>query len=280
MNAARKVRHTVAVVGMSILSVVYVIPIALVLLNSLKAKFAITSSTAFDAPDSETFVGLENYTRGIGKTGFWSAFGYSVFITVVSVLVIVLGTSMAAWYIARVKSRFSTVMYYMFVFSMVVPFQMVMFTMSFVTNRAGLDNPLGICVMYLGFGAGLSVFIFTGFIRSIPISLEEAAMIDGASPRQVFFKVIFPVIRPTAITVAILNTMWIWNDYLLPQLTIGGTYNTIPVAVQGILTGTYGDRDMGAMMAVLIVAIIPIIVFYLILQKHIIKGVVAGAVKG
>jgi raffinose/stachyose/melibiose transport system permease protein len=249
-------------------------------MNSLKSKFAVTSSTAFDLPNEETFVGLDNYTRGIEKTNFLSAFGYSLFITVASVLVIILGTSMTAWYIARVRSKLTTALYYMFVFSMVVPFQMVMFTMSFVTNRTHLDNPLGICVMYLGFGSGLSVFIFTGFIRSIPISLEEAAMIDGASPIQVFFQVIFPVIRPTAITVAILNTMWIWNDYLLPALTIGGNYNTIPVAVQNILQGSYGDVDKGAMMALLIVAIIPIIVFYLILQKHIIKGVVAGAVKG
>jgi raffinose/stachyose/melibiose transport system permease protein len=280
MRAAKRIRHAVAVFGLSLLSILYIVPILLVLSNSLKKKLFITSKTAFDLPNSETFAGLENYTRGISKTGFWQAFGYSTFITVFSVLVIILGTSMAAWYIARVRTKFSSILYYLFVFSMVVPFQMVMFTMSYVTNRTHLDNPVGILVMYLGFGAGLSVFIFTGFIRSIPVSLDEAAMIDGCNPMQVFFRVIFPVIRPTAITVAILNTMWVWNDFLLPQLTIGGRYNTIPVAVQGILQGTYGDRDMGAMMAVLIVAIVPIIVFYLILQKHIIKGVVAGAVKG
>jgi raffinose/stachyose/melibiose transport system permease protein len=185
---------------------------------------------------------------------------------------------MAAWYIARVRSKATTFLYYMFVFSMIVPFQMVMFTMSKVANVTHLDNPVGIVILYLGFGAGLAIFIFTGFIRSIPIELEEAAMMDGANGFQVFFKVIFPVLRPTAITVAILNTMWIWNDYLLPYLVIGSDYKTIPIAVQ-MLKGSYGSVNWGSMMAVLVLAILPIVVFYLILQRHIIKGVIAGAVK-
>jgi raffinose/stachyose/melibiose transport system permease protein len=281
-SPVNKVGRNILIVALSILSLLYLVPLALVLINSFKKKLYITPTEAFSLPSESagTFAGFENYTRGINAFDFWSAVGYSIFITVFSVLLIVIGTSMCAWYIARVHSKLSNVLYYLFVFSMVVPFQMVMFTMSGITNRLHLDNPVGILIMYLGFGAGLSVFIFVGFIRSIPVSLEEAAMIDGCNPWQVFFRVVFPVLRPTAITVAILNTMWVWNDYLLPQLTIGTNYKTIPVAVQGVFQGSYGDRDMGALMAMLVVAIIPIIVFYLSLQKYIIKGVAAGAVKG
>ena len=186
---------------------------------------------------------------------------------------------MTAWYIIRSKGKFSGALYYLFVFSMIVPFQMVMFPMSKVANMLHLDNPVGIIVIYLGFGAGLSVFMFSGFVKSIPLEIEEAAMIDGCNPLQTFFLVVFPILRPTAITVAILNAMWIWNDYLLPYLVIGNKYRTIPIAVQ-YLQGGYGSRDMGALMAVLVLSIIPIIIFYLICQKYIIKGVVAGAVKG
>jgi len=224
-------------------------------------------------------VGLKNYLKGIEKIGFISAFGYSLFITVFSVAAIVLFTSMTAWYITRVKSKLTSVIYYAFVFSMIVPFQMVMFPMSKIVNLMHLDNPVGLIVVYLGFGAGLSVFMFCGFIKSVPLEIEEAATIDGCSPLQTYFQVVFPILKPTAITVAILNAMWIWNDYLLPYLTIGNKYRTIPIAVQ-YLQGGYGSRDMGALMATLVMAIIPIVIFYLSCQKYIIKGVVAGAVKG
>ena len=200
-------------------------------------------------------------------------------ITVPSVAAIVLFTSMTAWYIVRVKSSFTKLLYYTIIASMIVPFQMVMFTMSKVANVLSLDNPVGIIVLYLGFGAGLSVFMFSGFVKSVPLEIEEAATIDGCNPLQLYFGVVFPVLKPISITVSILNAMWIWNDYLLPALVIGTNYKTIPVAVQ-YLQGGYGSRDMGALMAMLILAIIPIVVFYLFAQKHIIKGVVAGAVKG
>ena len=224
-------------------------------------------------------MGLRNYWNGIEKVGFFSAFGYSAFITVFSVAAIVLFTAMTAWYLVRIKTRTANALYYLFVFSMIVPFQMVMFTMSKMANLLRLDNPLGIILLYLGFGSGLSVFLYSGFIKSIPLDVEEAAMIDGCRPLQTFFFVVFPILKPTAITVAILNAMWIWNDYLLPYLVIGSRYRTIPIAVQ-YLQGGYGSRDMGALMATLILAIIPIVIFYLACQKYIIRGVMAGAVKG
>ena len=261
-----------------IFCVVFVAPILIVFYNSFKSRFYISDSP-FELPDAETFAGLENYFEGIQKIGFFSAFGWSLLITVLSVIAIVLFTSMTAWYIARSKSRFSSILYYAFIFSMIVPFQMVMFTLTKTANLLSLDNPLGLVFVYLGFGSGLSIFMFTGFIKSIPKEIEEAAMIDGCSPLQTFFRVVFPVLKPTSITVAILNAMWIWNDYLLPYLLIGSEYKTIPIAVQ-YLKGGYGSIDMGAMMAMLVLAIIPIILFYLFSQKYIIKGVVAGAVKG
>ena len=261
-----------------IFCVVFIAPILIVFYNSFKSRFYISDSP-FELPDAETFAGLENYFEGIQKIGFFSAFGWSLLITVLSVIAIVLFTSMTAWYIARSKSRFSSILYYAFIFSMIVPFQMVMFTLTKTANLLSLDNPLGLVFVYLGFGSGLSIFMFTGFIKSIPKEIEEAAMIDGCSPLQTFFKVDFPVQKPTSITVAILNAMWIWNDYLLPYLLIGSEYKTIPIAVQ-YLKGGYGSIDMGAMMAMLVLAIIPIILFYLFSQKYIIKGVVAGAVKG
>ena len=263
-----------------ILVVAFLAPIVFVALNSFKGRLYI-SDAPFALPDAETFAGLANYKNGIEKTGFFSAFGYSLFITVFSVLAILLFTSMTAYFLTRVSGKFTSGLYYMFVFSMIVPFQMVMFTMSKLANSFRLNNPVGMVVLYLGFGAGLSVFMFCGFIKSIPLEIEEAAMIDGCNPLQTFFGVVMPILKPTAITVAFLNAMWIWNDYLLPYLVIGlGTkYKTIPVAVQ-YLIGSYGAKDMGAMMALLVLSIIPIIVFYLASQKYIIEGVVAGAVKG
>ena len=260
------------------LSIVFLLPVITVVANSFKDKFSI-SQTPFVLPSGNTFAGIENYINGIVNTGFITAFFWSLFITICSVGVIVLFASMTAWYITRVKTKFNSILYYLFVFSMIVPFQMVMFTMSKIANLLSLDNPIGLIFIYLGFGAGLSVFIFSGFVKSIPISLEEAAIIDGCNPLQTFVYVVFPILKPTAITVAILNTMWIWNDYLLPYLVIGSDYKTIPIAVQ-YLKGGYGSVDMGAMMAMLVLAIIPVVLFYLTCQKYIIKGVAAGAVKG
>lgn len=278
MEHTNKLSRGFTFILLFILAVLFIAPVIIVLINSFKGQFYI-SDAPFSLPNGETFAGFANYINGIEKTGFFSAFFYSLFITVCSVAVLIVGTSMTAWYLARAKNKFSSLLYYLFVFSMIVPFQMVMFTMSKIANMFGLDNPLGIIVIYLGFGAGLSVFIFTGFVRSIPFEIEEAAVVDGCNPVRMFFSVIFPILRPTAVTVAILNTMWIWNDYLLPYLTIGNDYKTLPIAIQ-YLQGGYGSRDMGALMAMLVLAIIPIIVFYLVCQKYIIKGVVAGAVKG
>lgn len=260
------------------LSTVFLMPIFIVLINSLKSKFSI-SQTPFELPDKTTFVGIENYIKGIRDTGFLSAFFWSLFITVSSVAVLIIFTSMTAWYLTRVKTLLSRIIYILLIFSMIVPFQMVMFTMSKTANTLGLDNPIGIILIYLGFGAGLSVFMFSGFVKSVPLSIEESATIDGCNPLQTFWYIVFPVLKPTAITVAILNTMWIWNDYLLPYLVIGNEYKTIPIAVQ-YLKGGYGSIDMGAMMAMLVLAILPVVIFYLSCQKYIIKGVAAGAVKG
>ncbi len=263
-----------------ILVVAFLAPILFVFMNSFKGKLYI-SNAPFALPTEDTFAGLTNYINGVEKTNFFSAFGWSAFITVFSVLAILLFTSMTAYYLTRVNNGLTNVLYYMFVFSMIVPFQMVMFTMSKLANIFKLNNPVGMVLLYLGFGAGLAVFMFCGFIKGIPLEIEEAAMIDGCSPLQTFFKVVMPILKPTAITVSILNAMWIWNDYLLPYLVIGLStpYKTIPVAVQ-YLVGSYGAKDMGAMMALLVLSVIPIIVFYLACQKYIIEGVVAGAVKG
>lgn len=261
-----------------ILALAFIAPIMVVLMNSFKGKLYI-SDMPFSIPTAETFAGITNYINGVTKTGFIQAFGWSLFITVFSVVAIVLFTSMTAWFLVRVKTKLTTVLYYMFVFSMIVPFQMVMFTMTKVANVFHLDNPIGIVLIYLGFGAGLSVFMFCGFIKAIPIDVEEAALIDGCNPFQTFFGIVFPILKPTAITVGILNTMWIWNDYLLPYLIIGTDYKTIPIAIQ-YLKGGYGSIDMGAMMAMLVLAILPIVIFYLTCQKYIIKGIAAGAVKG
>lgn len=226
-------------------------------------------------------MGITNYINGLERTGFLSAIGWSFFITIGSVVVIIFFTSMTAYYITRVKSKLTSTLYYLFVFSMIVPFQMVMFPMVKLADTLNLANPVGMIALYLGFGAGLSVFMFSGFVKSIPLEIEEAAMIDGCNPLQTYFYIVLPILKPTSITVAILNAMWIWNDYLLPYLVIGLStkYKTIPVVIQ-MLVGSNGNRDMGAMMAMLVLAIIPIIIFYLVCQKHIIEGVVAGAVKG
>jgi len=274
----QSVGKVVLYIVLTAVAVGFLAPVFIVLMNSFKGKFFI-SEEPFVFPDSETFAGLENYVSGLRKTGFVSAFGWSLFITVFSVIAIVLFTSMTAWYIVRVKNKFTKLLYYVFVFSMVVPFQMVMFTMTKTAGDLKLDTPWGIILIYLGFGSGLAVFMFSGFLKSVPLEIEEAAMIDGCNPLQTFFLVVFPILKPTAITVAILDAMWIWNDYLLPYLLIGSDYKTIPIAVQ-YLRGGYGSVDMGAMMAMLVLSIIPIVIFYLFCQKFIIKGIVAGAVKG
>lgn len=263
----------------SVISVLYVLPIFIILMNSFKRK-AYISRAPFELPTGKMFVGLENYVSGIEKTDFLMSLLWSVVITVGSVALIIICTSMTAWYIIRSDSKLCKVMYLLFVFSMIVPFQMVMFTLSKTADILGLTTPWGIIIIYLGFGAGLAVFMFTGFVKAVPVTIEEAAMIDGCSPLQTFFLVVLPILRPTCISVAILETMWIFNDYLLPYLVLDiRKYKTIPIAIQ-YLRGGYGSIDMGAMMAMLILAIIPIVIFYLSLQKHIIKGVVAGAVKG
>lgn len=263
-----------------VLTIIFMYPIFFIVINSFKGKFFISDSP-FSLPNAETFVGLNNYTTGLAKTGFFNAIGWSFFITVFGVAVVVLFSAMTAYYLTRVKNIFTQIIYYLFVFSMIVPFQMVMFPTIKIADMLHLNNPVGMIFLYLGFGSGLSVFMFSGFIKSIPLEIEEASMIDGCSPIKHFFYIIFPILRPTAITIAILNAMWIWNDYLLPYLVMGVStkYKTVPVVVQ-MLVGTNGNKDLGAMMAMLVLAIIPIIVFYLSVQKHIIKGVAAGAVKG
>ena len=279
MKANKKVNDSIIFIFLLLLAALFLLPIVIVFINSFKSRFYI-SSAPFDLPNSETFVGFENYINGLTSSGFLAAFGRSVFITVFSVLLIVVCTSMAAWYIIRVKSKFTKLMYTLFVFSMIVPFQMVMYTMTYVANKVNFDNIVGIVIIYLGFGVGLSVFMMSGFVKSIPLEIEEAATIDGCNPLQTFFMVVFPILKPTAITVAILNAMWIWNDYLLPYLILGTDDKTVPVAIQIAMQGAYGSTDYGGFMAMLVFAIIPIIIFYLSCQKYIIKGVVAGAVKG
>ncbi|MDD6039449.1 MAG: carbohydrate ABC transporter permease [bacterium] len=277
MNKGNK--FTFGTVVFSILSLFWVSPIFIVLMNSFKKKTYISKSP-FTFPTGKGFVGIKNYISGIEKIKFFEAFGYSLWITIASVAVIILCTSMCAWYISRVKSMGTSALYYLCIFSMIVPFQMVMFTLSKLADMLHLGNPLGIVIVYLGFGAGLAVFMFCGFVKSIPLEIEEAAMIDGCSPLAIFFRVVLPILKPTCISVAILETMWIWNDYLLPYLVLDITkYKTIPIAIQ-YLKGGYGSVDMGAMMAMLVLAIIPIIIFYMFCQRYIIEGVVAGAVKG
>lgn len=270
---------TIGTIFFSILCLLYVFPIVVIVINAFKKKVYINDQP-FSIPNEETYSGFKNFMEAINKYEFIKAVGWTVFITVASVAVILLCTSMCAWYITRVKSKFSKVMYFLCVFSMVVPFQMVMFTLSLISNRLRLDSPFGLIIVYLGFGAGLAVFMFCGFVKSIPVEIEEAAMIDGCTPLQTFFMVVLPIMKPTYISVGILETMWIWNDFLLPYLVLDVTkYKTISMAIQ-YMRGSYGRVDMGAIMAVLVMAVIPVIVFYLSCQKYIIKGVAAGAVKG
>ena len=261
------------------ISIFYVLPVVVVLFNSFKKKSYINLEP-FKLPNETTFTGLDNYATAINQYDFLKAVGWTVFITVGSVIVILLCTSMCAWFITRVRTRVTRAIYVLCVFSMVVPFQMVMFTLSLVTDRLGLGTPWGLIIIYLGFGAGLAVFMFCGFVKSIPIEIEEAAMIDGCSPIRTFFSVVLPIMKPTYISVGILETMWIWNDFLLPYLTLDiKKYKTISIVIQ-YMKGSYGRVDMGAIMAALIMAVIPVVIFYLSCQKHIIKGVAAGAVKG
>ena len=263
----------------TILGLVYIAQILIVLMNSFKKKVYINKEP-FTLPTEKTWNSLENYLTAIDKYELLSAVGWTVFITVGSVLVILVCTSMCAWYITRVKTKFTKALYLLCVFSMVVPFQMVMFTLSLVADRTRLNTPWGIIIIYLGFGAGLAVFMFCGFVKSIPLEIEEAALIDGCTPLRTFFSVVLPIMKPTYISVGILETMWIWNDYLLPYLVLDlNKYKTISIAIQ-YMKGSYGRVDMGAIMAALILAVIPVIIFYLSCQKHIIKGVAAGAVKG
>ena len=252
----------------------------MILFNSLKLENAISTNTAFQLPAAETFAGLQNYANAIGSKGFVIAFFTSILITLTSVAAILLFCSMCAWYITRVENIFTKLVYFLFVFSMVVPFQMLMFTLAATSDQLKLNTPWNIWVIYLGFGAGLAVFMFAGFMKSIPLEIEEAAMIDGCNPVQTFFMIVLPVLKPTMISVGILETMWVWNDYLLPYLVLDRKkYTTVPILIQ-YFKGSFGRVEMGPMMACIMLTVLPIIVVYLICQKHIIKGVVAGAVKG
>ena len=276
---------TIGTIFFSIICVLYMYPIVMVVMNSLKKETSITTATTFDVPTAETFAGLSNYVSALGAQGFLQSFLYSAFITVSSVALILLCCSMCAWYITRVNSKLSKLIYLLCAFSMVVPFQMVMFTLSQTADSLNIfglrfNTPWTICFIYLGFGAGLAVFMFSGFVKSIPLELEEAAMIDGCNPLQTYFKVVFPLLKPTMISVGVLETMWVWNDYLLPTLVLDiKKYRTIPMLIQ-YFRGSYGRVEMGPMMACIVMTVLPVVIIYLLGQKHIIKGVLAGAVKG
>ena len=280
IDASERVHHPWAwTIFFTILSLLWIYPIVLVFINSFKKKVYI-SKNAFSLPNKESFAGWENYTTGIERTNLIGSFGWTVFITVGAVALILLCCSMCAWWIVRVDNWAARLLYTLFLFNMIVPFQMVMFTLSKLADMLSLNTPWGLWIVYLGFGAGLAVFIFTGVVKGIPQELEESAMLDGASVPRIFFNIVVPIMRPSIISVAILETMWIWNDYLLPYLTLDlNKYKTMSIAVQ-YLKGGYGSVDMGAMMGCLVLAILPIIIFYLICQKYIVKGVIAGAVKG
>ena len=265
----------------TVIAIFYVLPIMLVLINSMKSN-SYVNMESFALPSSKSFVGLDNYKNGMtfGNYPFVKSALYSLFITIVSSMLILICTSMAAWYIARVGSLFSRIVYYLCVFSMVVPFQMVMFTLAKTADTLKLNTPWTIPIVYLGFGAGLAVFMFTGFVKALPLEIEEAAAIDGCGPLRTFFRVVFPMLKPTMISVGVLEIMWVWNDYLLPYLVLDiNKYRTIPIHIQ-YLKGSYGTVDLGATMALIMLSIVPVIVFYLTCQKYIIKGVAAGAVKG
>ena len=281
MEKKRTLRDNILSGILGILCIAWVYPIFMILFNSLKKETSITTGGAFQLPTSESFAGLANYIDALTSKGFLSALWYSLVITISSVVLILICCSMCAWFITRVNSKVCKALYYLFVFSMVVPFQMLMFTLSATADRLHLSSPYTICIIYLGFGAGLAVFMFCGFMKSIRITIEEAAMIDGCNPIQTFFLVVLPILKPTLISVGILETMWLWNDYLLPYLVLDRTkgYMTIPILIQ-YFRGSFGKVEMGPMMASIMMNIIPIIIVYLLCQKHIIKGVAAGAVKG
>ena len=280
MSKTKKVSNVLWTVFLAGASILYVYPVFMILMNSIKAEESITTAGAFELPTAETFAGLSHYVSAIASKGFLQSLIYSTFITLSSVTAILLFCSMCAYYISRVKSVLSNGLYYLCVFSMVVPFQMVMFTLSQTADRLKLNTPWNIWVIYLGFGAGLAVFMFTGFMKSIPVEIEEAAMIDGCTPLQTYFKIVIPMLKPTMVSVGILEAMWVWNDYLLPTLVLDiKKYKTIPMLIQ-YFRGSYGRVEMGPMMACIMLTVIPIIIVYLLGQKHIIKGVAAGAVKG
>ncbi len=275
-----KKKNPLATIILSVISILWMYPIALILFNSLKKESAITTSGVFSLPTGETWNGLKNFVASVTQMDFLKSFWYSLVISVMSVVLILLCCSMCAWYIVRVNGKLSKAFYYLCVFSMVVPFQMVMFTLAKTADTLKLNNPYNICIIYLGFGAGLAVFMFTGFVKGIPLEIEEAALIDGCSPLQVYFQILIPILKPTIISTAILELMWVWNDYPLPTLVLDiKKYRTIPMAVQ-YFRGSFGHVQMGPMMASIMIDIIPIIIVYLVCQKHIIEGVVAGAVKG
>ena len=272
--------NKILAVFFTVLSLAWIYPMVMILMNSFKEETTITTSTAFDFVTSENSAGFANYIAALDKQGFLAAFGYSLVITITSVALILVCCSMCAWFIVRVKNRISNILYYLFVFSMVVPFQMLMFTLSNMANTLGFNTPFNICFIYLGFGAGLAVFMFAGFVKTIPLEIEEAATIDGCNPLQTFFHVVLPIMKPTYISVGILETMWVWNDYLLPYLVLDRTkFQTIPILIQYFRSG-YGRVEMGPMFACIMMVIIPIVIMYLLCQRYIIDGVVSGAVKG
>ena len=280
MAKRRETTNNIITVILSVVILFWVYPVFMIIANSFKRESAISTSRIFELPLGGDFAGFANYVYGVTKMDFLSSFWYSLFITVSSVVLIILCCSMCAWYISRVNNLLGRGMYLLCVFSMVVPFQMVMFTLAKTADTLKLNTPYDICVIYLGFGAGLAVFMFTGFMKSMPVEIEEAAMIDGCSPMQIFFRVVMPITKPTTISTAILETMWVWNDYLLPTLVLDiKKYRTIPMDIQ-YFRGSYGSVQMGPMMACIVITIVPVIVLYLFAQKYIIEGVVAGAVKG
>ena len=280
MGTKKKIMDIGIIALLTVLAAAFVYPILMILLNSFKKETSISTDSVFELPTGETFAGFENYVNAITSKGFLQSFLYSLLITVTSVVAICICCSMCAWFITRVRGVITSGLYYLFVFSMVVPFQMVMYTLSKTADKLKLNTPFNIWIIYLGFGAGLAVFMFTGFMKSIPLEVEEAAMIDGCNPLGVFFKVVLPMLKPTLVSVAILEAMWVWNDYLLPTLVLDiKKYKTIPMLIQ-YFKGSYGKVEMGPMMASIMLTVIPIIIVYLLGQKHIIKGVAAGAVKG
>ena len=280
MKKKTRVFDRILTVVLGLLCIAWIYPVFMILMNSLKKETAITTSSAFELPTAETFNGLANFVNAIGSKGFLSAFLTSLTITVTSVVLILVCCSMCAWYITRVQNVFTKLCYFLFVFSMVVPFQMLMFTLASTSDQLRLNTPWNICIIYLGFGAGLAVFMFSGFMKSIPLEIEEAALIDGCNPVQTFFLIVIPVLKPTLISVGILETMWVWNDYLLPYLVLDRKkYSTIPILIQ-YFKGSYGKVEMGPMMACIMLTVLPIIIIYVFCQKYIIKGVADGAVKG